>query len=262
MTAPEPKERPILFSSSMVRAIMEGRKTQTRRIAKKITDETCYAGIEGMGFWPVSDDGKETPIRCPYGVPGGRLWVRETVAIESGPVDGEHPPFRDGRPTKWGPHTPDVEQPWWQAHYKASDPTPSLICEHEACQGGPCTRPWRSSIHMPRWASRITLEVTGVRVERLQEITEADAKAEGCGLGKCRPCDGTGNFYRHDEDGDFLPCDDCDTSATGLTMGDSFRGGFQSAWELINGAKSWAANPFVWVIEFRRVTAPESGEQR
>lgn len=144
------KEHPILFSAEMVRALLAGRKSVTRRMSRQ---------------W--------LKVKA-----GDRLWVRETHAIERD-VMGDEPPFRDGRPIKTAEDT-DEGHTWMQAHYRATDPTPSLMCNHEKCEGEPCTRPWKPSIHMPRWASRITLEaLEDARVERLQHITEEDAEREG-----------------------------------------------------------------------------------
>lgn len=171
------KARPILFQSDMVRAILDGRKTQTRRVVKP----------QPQGF-----DAHKMDWGCPYGQPGDLLWVRETVWIESDgtPVyraDGE---FLDG---------------WTQRGLR-----------------------WRPSIHMPRWASRLTLRVTGVRVQRLQEISCADAACEGMGFHGCMGIPGDKEWLRMH---------------------------FQQLWEDINGVESWGANPWVWVIEFEPTRA-------
>jgi hypothetical protein len=175
------KERPILFSTPMVRALLEGRKTQTRR----------YAG-DGE-FWSQQDIQK-----CRYGQPGDRLWVRET----------------------WKPHP---------------DPVNNAPIIYKATDGG-CwpDLPWRPSIHMPRWASRILLEITGVRVERLQETSEKDAIAEG---------------IERINAGDHWAWRDY--SGNRQTLSPVFS--YQSLWESINGPDSWAVNPWVWVLEFRRI---------
>lgn len=161
-------ERPILFSAPMVRAILDGRKTVTRRIVKPVGNDDAFVLLDhGKWFWPyrsddgessITADGNETPHSCPYGQPGDRLWVREAF---SGPhcMDAS-----DGckavPPSKWG----DCSRIWYWAD---GNPTE-----------GDWTRP-RPSIHMPRWASRITLEIVSVRVERLQDISYEDALAEG-----------------------------------------------------------------------------------
>ena len=155
------KEHPILFNGPMVRAILEGRKTQTRRVVK-------------------------TPDRYRNWTVGDQLWVRETFSIETNfNTDSNEdypPPFKDGHPVNWiksnvwGDH-------WQQAHYKASDPPPELSCETDRCRVCPendGSPHWKPSIHMPRWASRITLEITDIRTEMLFNIPVEDAIAEGC----------------------------------------------------------------------------------
>lgn len=181
------KERPILFSSPMVRAILECRKTQTRRVVKPqpVSVNSC-----GVPFFP--DGGGPVDYRlCPYGTVGSRLWVRETWAPTSVKDNCVYlADFRDRRGDYWG----------------------SVASAPEDVR-------WRPSIHMPRFASRITLEITGVRVERLQEISEDDARSEGW----------------HPEDGQG-PCE-----------------WYEDLWNTIHGPDSWSANPWVWVIEFRRI---------
>lgn len=222
------KERPILFSAPMVRAILDGRKTVTRRIVRPVGNDDAFVLLDhGKGFWPyrsddgessITADGNETPHSCPYGQAGDQLWVREAF---SGPhcMDAS-----DGckavPPSKWG----DCSRIWYWAD---GNPTE-----------GDWTRP-RPSIHMPRWASRILLEITAVRVERLHEISEADAQAEGVervvvGSGWRRYCD------PDSEEVGVPPCGDA-------------RRSFRSLWKYINGAESWNANPWVWVVEFKRV---------
>lgn len=190
------KERPILFSAPMVRAILDGSKSQTRRIIKIQPDiehdGEPYWFVGGYRAWRyrgVTDilrkGGDE--ISCPYGQPGDRLWVRETF------------------------HTVDGHRAFYRADYNHN---PKGDKEHGIV--------WTPSIHMPRWASRITLEVTGVRVERLQDISEAGAMAEGS-----------------------------QWSACGAPQDGSYKAGYAQLWESINGAGSWPANPWVWVIEFK-----------
>lgn len=172
------KERPILFSAPMVLAILDGRKTQTRRVVK-----FTEAGRVRLGRrnWHIDD--KDVSMACPYGRPGDRLWVRET----------------------------------WQTigtktFYRADWPnTTDLV--------------WKPSIHMFRADSRIDLEVSAVRRERLLDISTEDARAEG--------------FAPHGQGGqEWSP-----------------RGWYECLWESINGPGSWDANPWVWVVEFRRVSA-------
>ncbi len=203
------KEHPILFSEPMVRAILEGRKTQTRRIVKP---------------QPASHllDGEWLPPKCPYGGLGDRLWVRETfgycsgVGLTSNTADATYVCFRDGsqvfkKDRSYHQWTKPVNDSAWPSDWK-----------------------WRPSIHMPRWASRITLEVTGVRVERLQDISEEDAVAEGL-----EPRDWCGPSQFH--------------LANGCTVYGQSVHCFKKLWESINGLNSWDANPWVWVVEFRRL---------
>jgi hypothetical protein len=208
------KERPILFSAPMVRAILAGTKTQTRRAVKGWPLEWLQPGM----FTPeyVANPGNHA---CPYGQPGDRLWVRETThrrpmlnLLSGAPLAPEY----DGG--AYSASGEDVLTPegfdigWWYSR--------------KACP----------SIHMPRWASRILLEVTGVRVERLQDISEADAQAEGCPCYVCGvPMDGRSEKDCHCFHAKAKPSD------------------FRALWESINGADSWAANPWVWVVSFRRV---------
>lgn len=214
------KERPILFSGPMVRAILEGRKTQTRRVLKHDPSDdwkpAYYCDINGydedgelspdvvIGWGAVNQDGDEGYV-CPYGKPGNRLWVRENF---SGPYG-----CRNLKPKDW----PDNAPIW---HWADGNPVK-----------GDWTKP-KPSIHMPRWASRITLEITGIRVERLQDISEADAKAEGCAPA-------------------WLDADDHETIHADQRP--TYRRGFSRLWCGINGPESWDANPWVWVIEFQRV---------
>lgn len=197
------KERPILFSAPMVRAILDGSKTQTRRVAKR-TAAGHVKETGGHRRWHIADF--DAYLACPYGQPGDRLWVRETWAA---------PHSEDGRP----PRAIQCDQ--LRIHYLASEGRGGLV--------------WRPSIHMPRWASRITLEITGVRVERLQEISEADAIAEGIERSYDQWRD-----YRTDQAVNYP------SAATPI---DSYR----TLWEEINGPDSWDANPWVWVVKFERL---------
>lgn len=213
-TAVAVREKPILFSGEMVRAILEGRKTQTRRAMKPQPPEwagkldsvvdpwaefhgahpkgTCFhdecAHIEGQS---------KISYACPYGVPGDRLWVRETWR-----VPGDCGIEKVSTSTCRGPK--DVE---FRADFSGD------YLE---------VREWRPSIFMPRWASRITLEITEVRVQRVQEISHEDAIAEGC------------------------------YEVPGKTWG---RLGFQQLWESINLKRGfgWDSNPFVWCVSFKRL---------
>lgn len=190
------KERPILFSAPMVRAILGGRKTQTRRIVNARVAPWLLDPAHGWDDAYVLDPGNELLARCPYGAPGGRLWVRETWARLTG----------NGH----------------RIVYRADGDDPRLGWDDDPSTRRP-RMTWTPSIHMPRWASRITLEVTDVRVERLQAITEEDAVAEG--------------VARHVE---------------GATRG--ARTAFASLWDSLNGERTpWSTNPWVWVVGFRRL---------
>ena len=205
------KEKPILFSGPMIRAILANTKTQTRRIFKpdRMTWDangryTTYA-MRG-GELSTTGSGPFKPSSwlhyCPYGQPGeDRLYVRETWAA---------PHAYDHLPPRLIPQDARI-------HYAATEDRGGLL--------------WRPSIHMPRHASRITLEVTGVRVERLQDISEADAVAEGCK--PIRP----------------------ELVQDGLIVrpGRSAVEEFRLVWEQIHGGGSWEKNPFVWVVTFRRI---------
>ena len=208
--------RPILFSAPMVRAILEGRKTQTRRVMKpQPTAELLreYARIsQKHGVKTTPEQFAASCIVSPYGQPGDRLWVREKWQIHR--LDGVagHKEF------------PNLL-------YAADQSTRLLIdkCVWKYVREKPA---WRPSIHMPRWASRITLEIIGIRVERLQDISESDAIAEGIHEdigGKYQKAMGNGPY--------------CDFA----------RQAYQFLWEDINGAESWATNPWVWVIESKRI---------
>lgn len=223
------RERPILFSSPMVRAILAGTKTQTRRVVKPPRNRPAFVLLDhGNGWWPyqsddddgesaLCDDGMEHPYTCPYGRPGDRLWVRETFAAAI---------YSDGMRF---------------VEYKA-DRSLSDFDGYDNPAGGR----WRPSIHMPRWASRITLEITDVRVERLQDISEADAVAEGVRRGDCKLHDlGDGVAMFLDESGWFAP--------ERYTRHNAPRHAFREAWETINGPESWVANPWLWVIEFKKL---------
>lgn len=201
------KERGMIFNADMVRAVLNGSKTQTRRMLTPRHLELIGLAARSGECYPLESGQQHANSQsyycefCPFGAVGDRLWVRETFSVV--------------------PRTA----------YAASEGVQQVICpddSHEAAifragwehsSGG---IRWRPSIHMPRWASRITLEITGVRVERLQDISEADAKAEGA------------------------PAECC-------VIGDKHFLGFRSLWRSIYEEESWQANPWVWVIEFKRV---------
>ncbi len=248
------KERGMIFNSEMVRAILDGRKTQTRRIMKVqpesnqlglllITDSTKHSDI-GKYHWAESNATgnhvRSKLFSSPFGAVGERIWVRETWAT-LGNEDGCYVDWEDNlckgdersaariyrasceqRPGDYGLWSiPD--DAYWKPHTK----------EHKF-EGA-----WRPSIHMPRWASRILLEITDVRVERLNAISEEDARAEGIIDGGCLNC------------GEPEPCG-CANPEPDATDA------FAYLWQSIYGQESWNANPWVWVIEFKRVEGGES----
>ncbi len=199
MSAEKPRERPILFNDQMVRAILDGRKTVTRRVMKPQPVLDGHFWTYGGAGWsdrinsltPVA--GHSLAARCPYGQPGDRLWVREA----------------------------------WACTLVAQAPGEEWVVYREGDNRTDYGGPWKPSIHMPRWASRILLELTAVRVERLQDISEEQARAEG------------------------YPAErECETGGSGLDAWLWFR----SLWGEINGPEAFTANPWVWVIEFKRVT--------
>lgn len=214
------KERPILFSGPMVRAILEGRKTQTRRIVKlprslaggylsRAWTDKMFGVTPGLHI-PMPD-GTAQRLRNPWGWPEpSRLWVRETGWEPKIPTAYE---MHEGADT-WPPYAYDADG----------------ISENEAEDFKSWGWKRRPSIFMPRWASRITLEIIDVRAERLRDITEVDAEAEGAERG-----------YLKTMGGQYL-----------IKEG-AYRCGYTNLWNEINGHDSWALNPWVWVIEFKRV---------
>lgn len=215
----EVKERPIIFSSAMVNAILEGRKTQTRRVVKpqpldswmlhRNTDWSEYYQRTRFGLkkhlW-IAHPTENKEIVCPKGVPGDRLWVKETFGIPAAPYEKR---------------TKEL------VVYRA-DQSPALREANKYF--------WRNVRNMPRWASRIALSITNIRVERLQRISEADAIAEG--VRQLR--DGSRTFAGREGPGNLV------------TPWPTAKEAFADGWELINGKQSWADNPWVWVIEFKR----------
>ncbi|ARS51532.1 hypothetical protein [Kushneria konosiri] len=248
-TATAAKERPILFSGPMVRALLDGRKTQTRRALKDQPPEGC-GEIEGPSmfaptvfvrgeaqpgpelFGAFSEDG-EWSIKCPYGQPGDRLWVREAHVLLP----------RTAYRGSIGTGTID------QVEHPTDGYTAAVFREGFDRSGAPR---WRPSIHMPRWASRILLEVVSVRVERLKDISEKDAKAEG--LAEISKDGKMFKFGIPDRDG--LPGTD-DHGWPWRDWKHSARNAYWQLWESINGDGSWDANPWVWVVEFKRIDQQE-----
>ncbi len=214
-----PKERPILFSAPMVRAILAGQKTVTRRAVKPyqqpelMEDGTWFAIAQkhrryGFGVSGADADACAAALAaslfCHYGKPGDQLWVREAWSADA-QVDSVPP-----RELSQG-------EPIW---YPADGSTRQTGCSMLTRGKG------RPSIHMPRWASRILLEITNVRVERLQAISVSQAEAEGIQFLRAVP--------------------DLDETMTPQQL-------FECLWDYVNGEDAWAANPWVWVVEFKRV---------
>ena len=214
------KERPIIFGAAMVLAVLAGTKTQTRRVAKPIKHPDL-GNIYTPGALVMEREPKHVIDRaCPYGQIGDKLWLREAHAFTD---------LADGTPVV--AYAADNRQ--IAIGRDAPDSPDHLIHGYQFANDVHVDR-WRPSIHMPRWASRITLDVTGVRVERLQDISEADARAEGIADGGCIEC------------GECEPCGCANPSPDA-------RGSYCALWESINGPYSWQANPWVWVVEFKRV---------
>lgn len=233
------KERPILFSGPMVHALLDGSKTQTRRVVKPqpIEDASFVGGYyvpgpKRTGNSKISVEAPYVHLSCPYGQPGDRLWVRESWQFYDWTEDGQPcVRFAADNASKWPLRIPEEQADRLTEIWAGlSNPENYSIDNHAR------DRRWRPSIHMPRWASRITLEITSVRVERLQDISDADAQAEGCA---CYVCGGVM---------DGLSESDCHCFHKKAKASD-----YRNLWEQINGPDSWAANPWVWAIEFRRM---------
>lgn len=204
-------DRPILFSAPMVKALLAGTKTQTRRRIKAVVphDGLPSETQEDMDVRGWIRYGGDWLPPCPYGDAGSRLWVRETWA----PYDSQTIATRE----KLG------------IFYRADDET------KHSTDGA-----WKSPIHMPRWASRITLEITAVRVERLQDISAKDILAEGAVL------------RAHDDQFGHNP-----VSAFDGKCYMDLKSLWSAGWQSINGAGSWAANPWVWCLSFHRIQPPK-----
>ncbi|HBR0057034.1 TPA: morphogenetic protein [Klebsiella quasipneumoniae] len=227
-------ERGMIFNGEMVRAILDGRKTQTRRIMKVqpesnqlglllITDSTRHSDI-GKYHWAESNATgnhvRSKLFSCPFGAVGDQIWVRETF---QGPL------FDYELMDEYLEDSSKFEKPEFCQYAADGGHRPEYLDADDNLRHG-----WRPSIHMPRWASRILLEITDVRVERLNAISEEDARAEGIIDGGCLNC------------GEPEPCG-CANPEPDATDA------FAYLWQSIYGQDNWNANPWVWVIEFKRV---------
>ncbi|SVQ47033.1 hypothetical protein BANRA_01305 [Klebsiella pneumoniae] len=194
----------MIFNAEMVRALLDGRKTQTRRPIKwKQTRFTEIGEREDGSKWPWSEDAEHACDfwhPCPFGAVGDRIWVREAFRVHSRATDVATLVYKASERNSWTEQTRRV---------------PVAVCNKPATP-----EKWTPSLHMPRWASRIMLEITGVRVERLRSMSQDDARAEGV------------------------------IAASGpMEAGLAFR----ELWDSIYGEESWKANPWVWVIKFKRI---------
>ena len=197
------KERPILFNAEMVNAILSGRKSQTRRVMKQQPGSVTEQGRPL--FFQHGSTGRRITPKCPYGQPGDRLWVRETWST--------CPIYDAQKPSEMGPEYLGT------IRYRADGQRSGKL---------------RPSIFMPRWASRITLEITSVRVEQLCDISNDDAISEG--------------IWKYPDEG----CYKVYTPTTSFGTINPVKS-YRSLWESINGPESWTENPWVWVVEFEEV---------
>ena len=213
------KERGMIFNGEMVRAILGGRKTQTRRPIKwKQTRFTEIGEREDGSKWPWSEDAEHACDfwhPCPFGAVGDRIWVREAFRVHSRATDVATLVYKASERNSWTEQTRRV---------------PVAVCNKPATP-----EKWTPSLHMPRWASRILLEITDVRVERLNAISEEDATAEGVPPAGSMLPQYPGTFQT--PKGDFATAKDA----------------FQRLWESIYGEESWKANGWVWVISSKRI---------
>ncbi|HED9570188.1 TPA: hypothetical protein R6Q18_000249 [Klebsiella pneumoniae] len=226
------KERGMIFNGEMVRAILDGRKTQTRRIMKlqpkpsksrpgdfwfssKKLESMVHVSDLAPGNSPIADYHLFIQEHCcPFGAVGDRIWVREAFRVHSRATDVATLVYKASERNSWTEQTHRV---------------PVAVCNKPATP-----EKWTPSLHMPRWASRILLEITDVRVERLNAISEEDARAEGIIDGGCLNC------------GEPEPCG-CANPEPDATDA------FAYLWQSIYGQENWNADPWVWVIEFKRV---------
>lgn len=244
------KERPIIFSGPMVRAILAGRKTQTRRIVKPQPPARIEGQRQHRMAFTSDDEGTELFVysqsanaggwnaRCPYGQPGDRLWVRERWRVgawdtDTGSVAIDYCADNSCR-KEWIEVPEDNEDMFQRLWEQSSDDAERTGTKYDAdgeyhWKPGESPCRWRPSIHMPRWASRIALEVTNIRVERAQDISEGDVDAEGVGVLE---------------------------QVRGILRDDwKHTDSFQRLWDSVNAARGfgWDTNPWVWVVEFKKI---------
>lgn len=226
------KERPIIFSGEMVKAILDGKKTMTRRAVKtqprdectEIATSACFGHVE---YRSTSEDRQTqsilAKIKCPYGKIGDRLWVRETHHVIGGIADYEIEEIKQG--------LQDVKN---FVSYKADG------------YGNPCDGGWTTPMFMPRWASRILLEIIDIRVERLQDISEADALKEGIR---------NYNFEMEDSPDTYVGYTHLQKDDGKSTLYKTPAIAFERLWDTLNAKKGypWSSNPWVWVVEFKVV---------
>jgi hypothetical protein len=224
------------MSAPMVLAILDDRKTQTRRIIKPehLKGTMCAHDIlSNLGPQLL----KQAATYCPHGQVGDQLWVKETYrhfgnSMTAGKTSALILYRADNRSRTISLENPPTEK-WWNSGKS----------------------PWKPSIFMPRWASRITLEITDVRVERLQDISEEDAKTEGVHVGqrvflddphRCRNCDKDRALHIGVAMG-------CPQGLGTVFDASTYRGGYKFLWNSINGKDSWDLNPWCWCLSFRRI---------
>lgn len=234
------KEHPILFSGEMVRAILAGRKSMTRRLVRQATGPSLSVDMTSPGTAELSwlcgpgpgydVDEQRKSVTCPYGAPGDRLWVKETWAVldmrtlkyVEGSLHGKILGYGGQPPTLMNLRIGDGDA---MVGYAAHPTSPEELMSSPGFTTWRSSTPrsWRSPLFMPRWASRLTLRVTAVRVERLNDISEEDARAEGCAV----------------VDPSHHTC---------------ARDVFAALWDTINGKRApWSSNPWVWVVSFEVV---------
>lgn len=253
------KSRPVVVSAPRVRALLDGWVTQARFAVKpqpaggvsaRWGFTVASTTRSSVGKWTCSvldphgsrfaERGRERVVfdaRCPYGEPGDTLWVRETWRSWAETCRDDH------GDDECSPHCNQTYVAYAATPRRGFRPRPDGSAITYLVEGSPLEQnpkllgPWKPSIHMPRWASRLTLEVTGVRVEQLQDISEADARNEGIERHDATGCIGWWRDYLN-------PRAACSSP----------RESFASLWESIHGANSWSVNPWVWVVSFKVVT--------